>query len=278
MSTKTVTMTKWDKARAEVYARDKAICAFRGVSVWLLDLGAVPFAEEEWTDHIRLASKKGSSLPDNLICASVSANYARNKNPAQPPYYFRSGAPTSQFFDDGYDIGPALAALLLADRHIEPSDWYFNRAVAHVLGVVDQWHHKWVRMDGKRMTRTPTYWLKAALQYLQKWRKVSELDRTKPFEARGLVRYPAAPETRLMLRLRKAQTLGEVRDVAKALLPVYARNADSYYAYLQAPSKLQRRALARGIKADRRIHPEIKRMVESSEKHFGRTKGPLYVE
>ena len=106
------TIDRWDRVRAEVFARDNAICAYRGVSVWILDLGAAPFVDDVWTDHIELASKGGPSDAENLICASASANWVRNRNPTHPPHYFFGGKPTTDFFDDGYDIGPALQEVL----------------------------------------------------------------------------------------------------------------------------------------------------------------------
>src|SRR5215211_6133145 len=42
-----------DKLRAAVFARDKGICAFSNLSVWMLDYGTAPFGHPDWADHIK---------------------------------------------------------------------------------------------------------------------------------------------------------------------------------------------------------------------------------
>ena len=37
-----------DKLRAAVFARDKGICAFSGLSLWLLDYGTSPIGQGDW--------------------------------------------------------------------------------------------------------------------------------------------------------------------------------------------------------------------------------------
>jgi hypothetical protein len=91
-------MALGDAVRAAVYERDKAICAFSGVSLWLLDYGALPGFPGDWPDHIRPASRGGKDTPENLVCASHFYNEKKRNNGRDNAYLFTNGRPTDIFF------------------------------------------------------------------------------------------------------------------------------------------------------------------------------------
>ena len=51
-------MAVTDAMRAKVFARDKGICAFSGLSLWILDY-STPISHHDWVDHVRPASRGG---------------------------------------------------------------------------------------------------------------------------------------------------------------------------------------------------------------------------
>jgi 5-methylcytosine-specific restriction endonuclease McrA len=61
-----------DALRAAVFARDKAICSFSGLSVWYLDHGTAPFSHADWVDHVKPKSRGGKDTLENLVCAYFS--------------------------------------------------------------------------------------------------------------------------------------------------------------------------------------------------------------
>jgi len=280
---KTIRLSAWDRARATVFARDKAICGYTAASVWLLDLGITPFAEEEWVDHLKLRSKGGADHPDNLMCAGAYANYIRNRNPSQPPYFFLNGNPTTDFFDFGFHVTPTLARILRSNRELHPSDWYFNRAVAHVLYAAEERHYGYRDPKGRRYKRTPEYWLGAAEGFLRKWKTACSMEdkadvSRRSFERRGLVLFPRLPDTQTILDLREADSLNQIDRIARAVQGIYAINANAYDTYLAAKSPARRRTLATKISEDASIHPDIKRAVAQAQRLFADTEGPLYVD
>ncbi len=87
-----------DDMRAKVFIRDRATCAFSGISLWLLDYGAAP-GEEDWPDHILPVARKGTNDLDNLVCASAEYNFAKRVNTTSNLFLYRSGLPTSAAYE-----------------------------------------------------------------------------------------------------------------------------------------------------------------------------------
>jgi 5-methylcytosine-specific restriction endonuclease McrA len=87
-----------DKLRAAVFARDRGICGFSGLSLWLLDYGTSPIGQADWPDHIVPVSRGGKDTLDNLVCASHVYNRKKLNNTRDRVYLFRNGQPTEDFF------------------------------------------------------------------------------------------------------------------------------------------------------------------------------------
>lgn len=99
-------MALTDSLRAAVYERDRAICSFSGLSLWLLDYGTAPFSQYDWPDHIKPVSRGGKDILSNLACASSFYNFKKMNNGFDTSYLFRNGAPTEAFFwNHGYLSG-----------------------------------------------------------------------------------------------------------------------------------------------------------------------------
>lgn len=154
-----------DQQKAEIFVLDRALCSFSGKSLWLLDHGAAP-SSVDWVDHIDPAAKGGTADVSNGACSSWLYNWAR-RDQKNPIYLFNRGKPTEDFFTYFGIVPETTAEHLHRFATLHWSDWYFNRAVFHVLLSAGQLGQR--RLDGAPFTRNREYWAKAALRCLEKW-------------------------------------------------------------------------------------------------------------
>lgn len=230
-----------NKLRSEVFARDKALCAFSGLSLWLLDYGASAHSNFDWADHVRPASRGGKDSVDNLVAASFFYNSKKRSNGADNIYLFRGGGPTTDFF---------WAHGCLTSRHVEDirahaaiaaSDWFFNRAWANLTTAL---YNEYV---GATRERSPAYWQKAALARLIEWKARGGIS---DFRERGLVRYPGAPDVQIMLTLGRAGSLKEIAATYRAVQPYFDANTRAFEDFLEARNPAARkRVLERAEKS-----------------------------
>lgn len=201
------------RQKAEIYTRDRALCCFSGVSLWLLDYGAAP-SSIDWADHITASAKGGEADIENGACASAVYNWVKRQHKGAV-YLFRHGRPTLDFFMHHEIVPTQVADHLQRFSALHWSDWFFNRAVFHVLLAADQ--HGQRRVDGTSFTRDKTYWAKAALKALNDWRKFSE--NVAPLKRRGLVPLRPSVDQKLLLCLTQIQTVEEIKKIIRDLIP-----------------------------------------------------------
>jgi hypothetical protein len=234
-----------DALRAAVFARDKGICAFSGLSVWYLDHGTAPFSHADWVDHIKPRSRKGDDTLDNLVCASYFYNRKKLNNAADRQYLFREGRPTDAFFWNHGELTVQQATLLRDHAKLDASDWYFNRAIFNVMVAIGD------ELAGAKAVRTREYWLGSARKRVLTWRKLTGGD-PRTFQRRGLVRYPKSPDTTLMLSLANA-TDNEWSSIYRALLKLTRSNEAAYAKFLKARSRLERMQTIRDAEAGGKV-------------------------
>lgn len=221
-----------DALRAAVFARDKGICSFSGLSVWYLDHGTAPFSHADWIDHIQPKSKRGADTLDNLVCASYFYNRKKLNNSADRQYLFREGRPTETFFWTHGELTSQQAKLLSDHAGLEVADWYFNRAIFNVMVAIGD------ELARANAVRTREYWLNAARKRMSTWRKLTGGD-VKTFEQRGLVRFPGALDIQLMLSLAGAPS-EKWAGICRKLLTLSRSNDAIYEKFLKAKSDSQR--------------------------------------
>jgi hypothetical protein len=206
-----------DKLRAAVFARDKGICAFSGLSLWLLDYGTSPIGQADWPDHEVPVSRGGKHVLGNLVCASHFYNRKKLNNGADRTYLFREGRPTERFYWTYGEISEAQATILRRHACLTQTDWYFNRALFNIRVALEN------DADRVEVTRDRSYWLRSANKRLTVWRKLSGNATAVSFIRRGLVRFPKAPDVQLMLSLTSANEQ-EVIRIYRRLLVHYRAN------------------------------------------------------
>ena len=187
-----------DNIRAKVFFRDKGICAFSGLSLWILDYGT-PIWHHDWVDHIKPVSRGGDGALDNLVCASFFHNGKKRNNGADNSYLFRDGEPTDLFFWNHGEVSSEQADLIRRHRALKESDWYLNRALSRVMIAL---RNEWNVVVA---VRTPEYWLSAAAKSFEGWRRHGGDASVEAFDRRGLVKYPDAPDVQIMLAMSTAR-------------------------------------------------------------------------
>ena len=204
-----------DRQKAEIFVLDKATCCMSGKCLWLLDYGAAP-SYRDWVDHINPSAKGGGADIDNGACMSWYHNhFKRDSQNMENHLLFFRGHPTENFFFLNERIPDEMTANLLRFQSLHWSDWFFNRAVSHVLIASGQSSTK--RVDGKAFSRGPDYWAGAAVKALAIW-KDGAAD-VQPMAKRGLVIKPITEDRNLLLSLIDATSIHQVKAVIDALAP-----------------------------------------------------------
>jgi hypothetical protein len=145
-----------DALRAAVFARDKGICSFSGLSVWYLDYGTAPFSHADWVDHVQPKSRNGKDTLENLVCASYFYNRKKLNTGSDRQYLFSEGQPTETFFWTHGELSSQQAKLLKSHAALGSSDWYFNRAIYNIMVAIGD---ELVKADA---VRSRDYWLASA--------------------------------------------------------------------------------------------------------------------
>jgi hypothetical protein len=211
-----------DAQKAELYVRHRATCVYSGEKLWILDGGASPHFVIDWADHIFPVSKGGLSTLENGVCASWYHNSEKGNKTEVPGFLFYEGKPTKLFHRLYISVPRAMARDLKRFAKLHSSDWYFNRALFRVLLGVDYLHNG----IGVR-TRDDLYYSAAALKAISKWRKIVLKEEVATLEERGLVSGQLLPDQLLLLDVREAVSVGEIRKIMKRLLPTYGTNTAS---------------------------------------------------
>jgi hypothetical protein len=218
-----------DLQKAQIYARDRATCAFSGANLWLLDYGAAGYHLGEWVDHIDPASLRGQSTLDNGICAAWHYNFAKRASKGGEVYLFRDGRPTEKFFYTHGVVPEELTVRLRRFSTLHYSDWFFNRAVWRLFLGLD-WLYDTRR--GFSRKRDDEYYAKASYRALKNWREITQKEKILSLERRGLVPKRLFQDHKLLLSMRDASSNVFISRLMRKLLPYHAANSkafDSFY-------------------------------------------------
>lgn len=246
-----------DRIKAEIFARDRATCSFTGCCLWILDHGAAWHSIIDWVDHTQPASNRGASTPENGVCASWKANQRKNNNGKDREYWFFHGRPTWHFFYENTILPSSLAERLKRHSKLQPSDWYFNRALHRLFeGLNDEGH-----------TRNSAYWFKSSAKALQQWRKAIEFDAdTRSMEKRLILKLPLTADMKILLRLREAETVKDVARIADIITPLYRAHNDIYWSFLESKTSETRRRWIAKARKSKNFSPVVLRLMRDNLK------------
>lgn len=204
-----------DSQKAEIFVRDRAICAYTGEKLWILDGGATPSFPVDWADHIHPVAQGGTSTIENGICAGWKSNYEKRDNLTSPPVLFCCGQPTTYYLETHPQVPQDIASYLNRMASLSRSDWFFNRALFRLLLGVD--YHAGDR-SGKRDDR---YYASASFRAIEKWRKLRERENVPALHDRQLTPPNPTPDQMLMLEVAQVDSADAIRQLMKQLLPHY---------------------------------------------------------
>lgn len=227
--------------KALIFCRDRATCCFTGACLWILDRGAVRTWLGDWADHEIPVARGGKSKPSNGVCASWKANQRKSANGRDHQYWFREGQATSHFVEEVGLPDTALVERLRRLSHLQPSDWYLNRAIYNLfLGFEKRyWPDQWERQS--------EHYFKASLRFLTDWNRVVRKDKDqRSLEARGVLLRPLSNDMRLLLSLRSVESLDDLERIADKVGPIYRANCNAFHAFITAATSRGRQsAIAR---------------------------------
>jgi len=209
-----------DAVKAEIYARDRAICAFTGLNLWLLDEGAGGFYNNCWIDHIVPATRGGKSEVDNGVATHWAYNYNKGNTIGESLYLFINGFPTYRFWEYHRLMPPEMAQMIVNNSKIQPSDYHFNQAIINLIGGVC-WLH---RGPNPKYKRDDEYRASATMRRLDKWKRAVDAEEAVSMEERNLVLDPLTPDQKLLLSLREVKTTEQIKALMKEILPYHSAN------------------------------------------------------
>ncbi len=235
-----------NKQKAKIYARDRAICCFSGASLWLLDYGAAP-STIDWADHIHPSALGGEADLENGSCASWLYNWVKRQHTAGV-YLYQQGRPTADFYLLHETLSENVAAHLKRFSTLHWSDWYFNRAVFHVLLAASQKGER--RMDGKVFKRDSNYWCGASLKSLDEWRRHSEGEGVSSFKSRGLLLKRLTADQMILFNLCEATQLSQVKRACQELTPYVKASEEAMLALADIQELKQAKLLLASVRSD----------------------------
>lgn len=206
--------------KAEIYARDRAICAFTGMNLWLLDEGVGGFYNTCCIDHIIPASKGGSSTVDNSVATFAAYNHSKGNNIGANLYLFLNGLPTYRFWQYHRLLTLEMAQRISNNSQIQPSDYSFNQAIMTLICGV-YWLHS-AHATGQK--RDDDYYALSSLRGLEKWRKAVDSEGSSSLEDRNLVPVSLTPDQELLLSLRQMKTTKQIKALMTEVLPYHSAN------------------------------------------------------
>jgi hypothetical protein len=245
-----------DLQKAEIFARDRALCAYSGASLWLADFGSAP-ASIDWVDHIQAVSRGGASAIENGVCASFLYNWVKRDHD-RSVLLFRAGRPTADYYTFFGAVRPDTAAHLVKFRNLHSSDWYANRTLFQVrkasAGISAR------RRDGEKFSRGVEYYSSAAMRFLDRWHRYS--DGQPSLRARKLLPQRPSEDQLLLLSALEATTATQVKRIIKEFEPWLVSSWNAMEAIARVSTRTERAELAAEIKR----HPFVARSVKRAAK------------
>ena len=207
--------------KAEIFALDRATCSYSGRSLWISDYGIDPRYSVDWVDHVDPASLGGTSSVENGAAACWVENYLRG-NAKRRVLLFHRGIPMAGHTFHVGRIDPDVLENLLRFRHLDPSDWYLNRAMWHVwISLV----YEYDRSRGRKRARGFDYYARAAVKMLSTWRRRMDRGSVADLKTRNLLRPHLEPDQAELLSVRALTTPEAIVRLMKALYPSFEEAA-----------------------------------------------------
>ena len=239
-----------ENQKAEIYARDRATCAFSTQSLWALDYGIFGSRVTNWIDHIVPCAAGGSSDIDNGVCASDFFNSQKRDDATDTHYLIIAGEVTPYYLKVFGEPAQALQAQLMRLANVQPCDWFYNRCITGTF-VGFEW--RCLKLyHSKEEKRTDEYWFRSAWKRLEKYHK-KKSNHTIP--ERGLVNDPSLFGVAELLQLESITTYEKYRSYIETLYPMFRQNYKAVYEYQRLPRIREQTAYLDHLSDNDQINP-----------------------
>lgn len=241
-----------EKQKSEIFARDRATCAFSCLSLWFLDTGIKSNWQVDWVDHILPSAAGGSNDLDNGICASNLFNSKKRNNTADNIYFVKHGQITEnyiRYFGAPTDL---LIEQLERLKKLEPSDWYFNRCISSIFVGFDWRCDK--EFKSITLKRDDNYWFKSALKRLRKYQKrtnqIGLIDR-------GLLKEDIPFGSMELLKGEIVDTDDNFYSWVESLYSMYRESYKALFLYFGEDNKAKKEIIIEQLKKIKELNPEV---------------------
>ncbi len=237
--------------KSAIFGRDRATCAFSGVSLWIPDQGLTPEWDNDWADHLKPSARGGTSTLDNGACVSSTFNIKKRDNGSDNLCFFHNGWITRDYVRVFGLPDDQLLCDLRRREVIVASDWWFNRAIGNSLVALD-WRIRELR-GLPRHTRDDTYYMRCALKQHAQW-----LRRREPgtYASRGLDN-PSAFASDKLLALESVATELHYREWLESIWPSYRATAALLHAFDAAVNDTERSTILDAVGSDAGINTDV---------------------
>ena len=246
-----------EKQKAQIFVRDRATCAFSGLSVWLFDQGIRPNIEIDWADHIVPSARGGTSDLSNGVCASSFFNIKKRDNGSDNKFFFLNGRVTENYVTV-YGVAPSyILADLERRKSLVSIDWYVNRTVASTFFAFG-WRCK-LEFYNKRYVRDDAYYYKSAFKRLNRWIKDKE---TPSIEQRNLISAERPFGIERLLEIENIETNQQYIDWAESIWPIYRVNWQAYNFFLDSKMIEEKREVLDRFRHNSDVNPQLVKGLE----------------
>lgn len=208
-----------EKQKAEIFVRDKALCAFTGKSLWVLDYGISYTMQIDWAEHIKPAIKWGQATLENWVCASEFFNWKKRDNSTDNLYFFQNWLPTKHFYRFWWKLPQEAIEGIKKFDMLHYSDWYFNRALSRFHRGMDSLYVK--EIHNTEYKRDDKYYSKSTIVYFNKRKKEVKKSWISPLEERGLIPSNLTLDQELMYQLQNESDEERILATMHELYPYY---------------------------------------------------------
>jgi hypothetical protein len=240
-----------ENQKAEIFVRDRATCAFSCVSLWLLDYGIRPNRQIDWVDHLRPSVSGGKADLDNGICVSHTFNAKKRGNASDNICFVKHGEITKDYIWMFGCPTQNLLAQLKRLKHLEVSDWYFNKCIDNIFEGLT-WRCE-VEFKDVRYKRDDMYWFGSGWKRLTKFQK----KKGRSIKERGLIMTPNPFGSELLLELEEIYEAEDYAQWIERIYPVFRANYRLLHLFFTLNDEDAKQGLIQEARLDNRVHPEV---------------------
>ncbi|MFO1399354.1 MAG: hypothetical protein U1F48_20070 [Burkholderiales bacterium] len=222
-----------ERVKAEIFARDRALCSYTGQNLWRLDHGASP-GSEVWIDHIHPASRGGAGTVENGACSNWLYNRIKKAGGGSVRLFY-AGLPTVDYYTLFGIVPKRIADHFKRFALLHWTDYYPNKAV-NVAILAAAILKEPQRKDGANYKRDLNYWCNAVFASLATWRELRALHKVPTLARRKLLPKRPTEDQRILIEMLDAQSIPQIRTLVRKFAPYYYHSwrAVAYLAEVQS--------------------------------------------